>query len=55
MENKFKENDVFDFRYNEKELKKRFMSDHCFDGQLIVRKGRGEKLILRDTYWGFND
>lgn len=48
-------NDVFDFRYNEKELKERFMLNHCFDGQLIVRQGREGKLILHDTFWGINN
>ena len=42
-----KENDIYSFRYNEKEMKERFDPWHCFDGQLVVRGGK-----LIDTYWG---
>lgn len=48
---KIKENDVFEFRYNSEQMKKLFEPYHCFDGILIVRKGRGESLVLQDTYW----
>lgn len=47
-------NDVYSFRYNEVEGKKRFEPYHCFDGQLIVKERNG-KLILEDTYWGYGD
>ena len=43
-------NDVYSFRYNAAEIKKRLESYHCFDGQLIAKKRNG-KLILEDTYW----
>jgi hypothetical protein len=50
----FKVNDVFSFRYNEEEAKKRFEPYHCFDGQLVVKEING-KLVLVDTYWGSGD
>ena len=34
----FKVKDVFSFRYNEEETKKRFEPYHCFDGQFIVKQ-----------------
>jgi hypothetical protein len=46
-----KENDVYRFRFNEAELKKRFEPWHCFDGKLVVFKNREGELRLRDTYW----
>lgn len=49
---KLRVNDVYSFRYNEAEVKKRFEPYHCFDGQLIVKERNG-KLILEDTYWGY--
>ena len=51
---KLRVNDVYSFRYNEAEVKKRFEPYHCFDGQLIVKE-RNSKLILEDTYWGYGD
>lgn len=51
-----REGDVYSFRYNEEETKKRFEPYHCFDGQLIVRKyGEGGEMRLVDTYWGSGD
>src|SRR5690242_6119857 len=50
----FKVNDVFSFRYNEEEAKKKFEPYHCFDGQLVVKEISG-KLALVDTYWGSGD
>lgn len=47
----FKVNDVFSFRYNEEEAKKRFEPYHCFDGQFIVKQGENGELYLMDTYW----
>lgn len=46
-----KENDVFSFQYNEKELKDRFSPYHCFDGRLIAKKMQDGTIILLDTYW----
>lgn len=48
-------NDVYNFRFNEKELGKRFMPYHCFDGTLIVRKRDNGDFYFQDTYWGCND
>lgn len=45
-------NDVYSFRYNEKESKNRFSPYHCFDGQLIVKQRENGKFYLVDTYWG---
>jgi len=43
--------DVFTFRYkNQSEM---FEPNHCFDGQLVIKKYDGE-LILEDTYWSSN-
>jgi hypothetical protein len=42
----FKLKDVFNFRYFD-----RGASNHCFDGQLIVKKGENGGFILMDTYW----
>jgi hypothetical protein len=50
-----KVNDVYSFRYNEEEIKKRFEPYHCFDGQLVVKKRHDESLYLVDTYWGSGD
>lgn len=50
-----KVNDVYSFRYNEEEIKKRFEPYHCFDGQLVVKKRHGGDLYLVDTYWGSGD
>jgi hypothetical protein len=47
----FKVNDVFSFRYNEEETKKRFEPYHCFDGQFIVKQRENGELYLMDTYW----
>lgn len=44
-----KNNDVYRFQYNDEQRKKIFMSDHCFDGQLVFRDG-----MLYDTYWGLD-
>lgn len=46
----YKANDVFSFRYNAEELKKRFEPYHCFDGTLVVKDCNGETLLV-DTYW----
>ncbi len=46
----FSNGDVFHFRYSELERSKRFMPEHCFDGQLVYDGKSGE---LFDTYWGF--
>lgn len=45
-------NDVYSFRYNEHELKKRFSPYHCFDGQLVVKKRNNGEFYFVDTYWG---
>lgn len=50
---RFKVNDIFSFRFNESELKKRSYPWHCFDGQLIVRKSHEGNLYFADTYWSF--
>jgi len=44
-------NDVYEFNYNKIWREKIFMSDHCFDGQLVVRQRRNGELYLEDTYW----
>jgi hypothetical protein len=44
-------NDVFSFRFNEAETKKRFDPYHCFDGTLIVKQSNDGGLYLEDTYW----
>lgn len=46
-----KENDVFNFRYNTEEAKKRIAPYHCFDGILIATKYGETDLRLVDTYW----
>lgn len=43
--------DVYDFRYNAEETKKRFEPYHCFDGQLVVKERSDGTLYLEDTYW----
>lgn len=52
-----KENDVYRFEYNEEQYKKHesWFLNHCFDGQLVVKKNRDGELYLMDTYWGFAD
>lgn len=47
----FKVNDVFSFRYNEEEIRKRLEPYHCFDGQFIVKQGENGELYLMDTFW----
>jgi hypothetical protein len=47
-------NDVYSFRYNDSEVKKRFEPYHCFDRQLVVKDYK-DGLMLVDTYWGEND
>ena len=47
----FRVNDVFSFRYNEEEARKRFEPYHCFDGQFIVKQRENGELYLMDTYW----
>jgi len=46
-----KENDVYHFRYNNYESKKRHDPYHCFDGQMVVVKNNDGGLSLLDTYW----
>lgn len=48
-------NDVYRFSYNSDYLKKHSYTDHCFDGQLIVKKNMNDELYLADTYWGSGD
>lgn len=45
-----KENDVFNFTYNENYMKNNPYYYWCFDGQLIVKKDSNGKLYLKDTY-----
>lgn len=48
--NNINELDYFIFRYNEKEIEKRFEPYHCFDGKMTVRKV-GDEWYLVDGYW----
>jgi hypothetical protein len=45
-------NDVYSFRYNEHELKKRFSPYHCFDGQLVAKQRENGEFYFVDTYRG---
>ena len=45
-----KVNDVYKFRYNEDYTKQNFEPYHCFDGILVVRKGKND-LYFEDTFW----
>lgn len=49
-----REGDVYGFRFNEEETKKRFEPYHCFDGQLTVKKDYSGKLRFFDSYWNFS-
>jgi hypothetical protein len=51
---KFKEKDVFRFRYNEAETKKGYDLYHCFDGILITKTHEDGEIYLEDTYWSSN-
>jgi len=44
-------NDVYRFRYNDEYNSNGKDNYWCFDGQLVVKKGREDILILQDTYW----
>lgn len=43
--------DIFRFRYSDEERAKRFMPDHCFDGQLVAFQRDDGSIYLKDTYW----
>jgi len=48
---KLKLNDLYKFSYNDEYRSNNMYSNHCFDGQLLVKAG-SNGLILVDTYWG---
>ena len=52
--NDIKERDVYRFHYTPTEQSKRFMPDHCFDGQLVAflwDSDRTDSIRLQDSYW----
>jgi len=51
MIKKLKENDVYSFTYKSEVIEDMFMPYHCFDRQLVVKKGFAGVLGLYDTYW----
>lgn len=48
---KIKLNDVYRFRYSDEYNSNGKDNYWCFDGQLVVKEGRENTLILQDTYW----
>jgi hypothetical protein len=51
----FKENDVFEFKWNKEQIKARPYPYHCFDGTLIAKKSHNGDILLVDTYWSTGD
>lgn len=46
-----KTNDVYSFRFNKEYREKNQYTNHCFDGQFIVKQRENGELYFLDTYW----